>query len=150
MKTKSIIQHLIIIILIVVFTYPGMNKLLELGKFKEQLSLSPFLSDGLSNLLSWLVPITLLSIAGLLIHKRIQQFILKLYLGLIALFTLYIIAILTLAPFIPCSCIGFSDRFTWQQQLLFNIAVMMLVVVAMVLNKKLQPKMAFENEENRF
>lgn len=137
MKKTFPYQDIIIIILIVAFAYPGMNKLLELGKFKEQLSFSTFISDRLSSLLSWLVPITLLSIAGLLIFKGIRQLVLKLYLGLMTLFTLYVIAILTLAPFVPCSCIGFSDRLTWSQQLLFNIILMVLVGIAKLLNKGL-------------
>lgn len=147
MKNKFIIQQAILVILVVVFAYPATNKLMEMGNFKEHLSQSPFISIGLAGLLSWLVPLLLLSIAGLLLFQSLRPFILKVYVGLMALFTLYNTAILTLAPFIPCSCIGFSDRFTWRQQLLFNVGVLALAATAVVLDKGRNVQTAVGNKK---
>lgn len=136
MKKDSIYQEVIIILLIVVFAYPGMNKLLEIKKFEEQLSFSPLLPDAITPYLAWIIPILLISLAGLLLIRRIRPIVLKAYIGLMGLFTLYIIAILTVASFIPCSCIGFSDRLSWKQQLIMNIIVLILSLFTLNFRKE--------------
>lgn len=136
MKKDSIYQEVIIILLIVVFAYPGMNKLLEIKKFEEQLSFSPLLPEAITPYLAWIIPILLISLAGLLLITRIRPLVLKAYIGLMGLFTLYIIAILTVASFIPCSCIGFSDRLSWQQQLIMNVIVLILSLFTLSFRKE--------------
>lgn len=126
MKKDSIYQEVIIILLIVVFAYPGMSKLLEIKKFEEQLSFSPLLPDLITPYLAWIIPILMLIVSGFLLIRKIRTIVIKAYIGLMGLFTLYIIAILSVASFIPCSCIGFSDRLSWKQQLIMNIIVLIL------------------------
>lgn len=136
MKKDSIYQEIVVILLIVVFAYPGMNKLLEINKFEEQLSFSPLLPDAITPYLAWIIPILLISLAGLLLITRIRPLVLKVYIGLMGLFTLYIIAILTVASFIPCSCIGFSDRLSWKQQLIMNVIVLILSLFTLSFRKE--------------
>lgn len=126
MKKESLYQEVIIILLIIVFAYPGMSKLLEIKKFEEQLSFSPLLPDLITPYLAWIIPVLLLTVAVLFLVRKIRTIAIKVYMGLIGLFTLYIIAILTVVSFIPCSCIGFSDRLSWKQQFIMNIIVLIL------------------------
>lgn len=147
MKKDSIYQEIVVILLIVVFAYPGMNKLLEIKKFEEQLSFSPLLPDAITPYLAWIIPILLLTLAGLLLIRRLRPIVLKVYIGLMGLFTLYIIAILTVASFIPCSCIGFSDRLSWKQQLFMNVIILILSLFTLNLKKETITKVDLRNTQ---
>jgi heme/copper-type cytochrome/quinol oxidase subunit 2 len=138
MNSRTIVLSIIYILLIVVFTYSAMDKFWDFTKFQTQLGLSPLIPNALTRSLAWTIPIVLLTVAGLLAFSTNRLTALRTYGAILLAFILYIIAILTVSPFVPCSCIGISDRFTWHQQLYINIALLLLIVVAIYLEYREQ------------
>jgi hypothetical protein len=133
---KKTIEKIICATFVVVFVYTGVDKLWDHSKFETQLGFSPFMFPVLDTFLSWSIPILLLHTAILLLFDHPYKVSgIGLCGLLIAIFTIYVIAILTIAPFVPCSCIGISDRFTWHQQLYINIFLLILVGVYLYLNR---------------
>lgn len=133
MNSRTIVLSIIYMLLIVVFTYSATDKFWDFAKFQTQLSLSPLIPDTLTRTLTWSIPVVLLTVAGLLAFSTNRLTALRTYGAILLVFISYIIAILTVSPFVPCSCIGISDRFTWHQQLYINIALLLLIVVAIYL-----------------
>ncbi len=128
-----------IILLIAAYGYPGVDKLISRKKFNAQLDFSPLIPEWSTTILSWVVPLTLIAIAGLLCIKPLRERVLRLYIAVIGSFTLYIIGILTIAKFKPCTCIGFSESITWTWQLVMN-AVLLLLVILLLKEERKQRK----------
>ncbi|MFD2963680.1 MULTISPECIES: MauE/DoxX family redox-associated membrane protein [Olivibacter] len=129
---KEVVKKSICIVFVIVFVYAAIDKIWDHSKFVTQLGLSPFMFPGMDIAISKSVVVLLiLSIMLLLINPSDMVFPTL----VIAAFTIYIIAVLTIAPFVPCSCIGLSDRFTWHQQLYINIFLLVLSAIYFYLNR---------------
>lgn len=137
MKKYKIVNEIIIILLIAAYGYPGIDKLMSRKKFNAQLDFSPLIPEWSTTFLSWFIPLTLIVIAGLLCVKQLRERALFLYVTVIGSFTIYIISILTIAKFKPCTCIGFSQGITWKWQLVMN-AVLLLLVILLLKNERKQ------------
>lgn len=123
------------LLLIMLFAYAALAKLLEQDIFVFQMKLSPVkFMDQLAPLLSWLVPITELSIVGLLCMERYR--ILGLYLSffLLLAFEIYITAMLCSGLSLPCTCGGIISHLGWKGHLLFNAGFMLIAALPIVVN----------------
>lgn len=136
MKRKKIINEIIIIVLITAYVYPGVDKLTSRKKFNAQLDFSPLIPQWSTPILSWLVPLTLIAIAGLLCIKPLREKALLLYTAVIGFFTIYIIGILTVAKYKPCTCIGFSEGTSWEWQLIMNTVLLLLATLLLKRERK--------------
>lgn len=121
------------------FLYAASSKLLDYEKSELQMSKSPIITD-FAFILVWLVPSTEIIIAIMLVIPRTTMLGLYATLGLMSMFTAYIIAILYFTDSIPCSCGGVLEKMSWDQHLIFNIFFMILSVTAILIQTKIHEK----------
>lgn len=132
MKRQLIIE-IICFLFIALFVYAALMKLTDYQKFTVQLDQSPLLM-AFSGWVAWAVPGIELIVAAMLMIKRVQLIGLYASFTLMAMFTVYIVFILTLAPTIPCACGGIIDeKLGWAGHLVFNIGFVLLATAATIL-----------------
>jgi len=117
---------------ILLLVYAAVNKLLDFENFQAQLGQSPLLS-AFAVEVSYLLPITEIIIAVFLCFDRYRRLALYAAFSLMVMFTAYIIIILNFSPFVPCSCGGILEKFTWEQHLIFNAIFVVIAMVGIVI-----------------
>jgi uncharacterized membrane protein YphA (DoxX/SURF4 family) len=138
-KYRGVIVEGISVLFIVLFVYAGLTKLMEGDMFYNNIRNSPILGGKtMASLGSWLVPMTELTVALLIVWPKTRLKGLFGALGLMLLFTGYTVAILFFAPYIPCSCGGVISLFSWEQHLVFNIVFLLLAVAGIGLSLREQ------------
>ena len=129
-------------LLVILFMYAGITKLLDRQAFYTSLLNSPLIPDHKEfiNGLSWFVPaVELLLAAILLLTKKLK----KAFIGaaiLLSIYTLYISSILWLAPYIPCSCAGIIKGASWLQHLIFTVFFLLISLLAISIKNKYHKK----------
>ncbi|GGG18906.1 MauE/DoxX family redox-associated membrane protein [Pontibacter amylolyticus] len=132
MNRKVVIEG-ITALLILLFFYTALSKLLDLQAFQGQLVLQPF-PAGWESVLLWALPLTELLVCVLLFFPRTRQQGLYLATLLMSIFTLYVALILSRAfGYIPCSCGGVLERMDWETHLVFNVVFLALAITATIL-----------------
>lgn len=117
---KNIIIETVCLLFILLFVYAAVSKLTEFQNFRAQLGQSPLLS-AYTGFVSIVVPVTEILIAILLVIPKLRLIGVLLSVSLMILFSVYIIIILNLSSFIPCSCGGILQNMSWKEHLIFNI-----------------------------
>lgn len=117
------------------FAYAAMSKILDFENFQVQLAQSPLLS-AYSQFISFAVIIVELTLAFYLCLPHFQKLALYCSLGLMSSFTIYIFLILNYSDFVPCSCGGILEKLGWTEHLIFNIAVLLLISIAILYKEK--------------
>jgi len=133
---KSTIVDVISYLLILLFVYTGVSKLLTLGFFRLQLSHQPFFYR-FAGVLAWAVPLLELLLVGLLLKGSWRRWGLYGSLFLMSAFTLYVAYMVAfMAPgHLPCSCGGVIRLMNWHQHLVFNITYTLLALIGIVLDR---------------
>ena len=126
---KKVIIEISCYAFVILFTYAAISKLIDLRLFKAQVSQSPLLIDH-AEAIVWLVPIAELLISGLLLIPKTRLVGLYLSFGTMVAFTTYIIAILKFSDYVPCSCGGILSSMGWTSHLVFNLAFVLLAIIA--------------------
>ncbi len=130
-------------VLIVLWIYTGISKLIEYYDFRYQLSQSIYFSKY-AGLMTFGIPILELSVAMLLIRRKhrlkglIASFILML------LFTGYVYFILNYTKTLPCSCGGVLSSLSWDQHLYLNISltiVSAIGIISYIFDKRLRKRL---------
>jgi putative oxidoreductase len=123
------------LLLIMLFTYTALSKLLEQDIFVFQMKLSPvkFMAQWAA-ILGWLVPLAELFIVGLLLIKDFRTTGLYLSFFLLLAFEIYISAMLLSGLSLPCTCGGVISRLGWKGHLLFNAAFMLVAALPIFMN----------------
>lgn len=138
MKTKALnlAVEAITAVLLLLWIYTGLNKVIHYDKFSFEAGRSPFLQH-IASLVAVLVPAGELITAILLIFKRTR--VAGLYVSLFAmtLFTGYVYIMLQYAYDLPCSCGGIIELLTWEQHLLVNLMLTLLTALALILQNRL-------------
>ncbi len=129
---KAILVEIISILLIILFVYSALSKLLEFQNFQAQLSQSPLLS-AYTEFVSYSVLIVEFLIALFLAIPRTRFIGFLASFALMLLFTAYIIVILNYSSFVPCSCGGILEKLGWKEHLIFNVVFTMLAATASVI-----------------
>ena len=122
---------------IFLFVYTAQAKLLERESFQDSMQAIPYI-ERYAWTISWLVPITELCIALLLIVPGTQRLGLLLFAAVMTMFTLYIASMLLWVEKLPCNCGGAIENLSWNQHIWFNLGFIALAIVAAWLKK--QPK----------
>lgn len=135
MNKRNLAIEIISSLLILLFVYTAISKLMVLSTFEYTLTKSPLL-EWAAGPLSVGVPVLELIIAVLLLVPRTRLTGLYLYTGLMLMFTLWIGYLLTIASHRPCSCGGVLKYLTWKEHFFFNLGVTGLAIVAIVLERK--------------
>ena len=115
-KHSNLITEIISMLFLLLFVYAAVSKLLDYQKFKIQLVQSPLLATYAS-ILVWFIPTLELIIAMILLSKY-KSLGLKLCLGLMIVFTIYIWYTLNYSDYIPCSCGGIISDLNWTEHFL--------------------------------
>lgn len=124
--------EIICFLFILLFSYAALSKLWDFNLFKIQLGQSPLLT-AFAGWVAWGIPIIELLTALLLAIPKYRLVALYAALGLMSLFTLYIIAILKFSDFVPCSCGGIFERMGWQEHLIFNVVFVILAILGILM-----------------
>ena len=119
---KTFLKALPVPLLILLYCYAALSKLLDTDAFREQLYNQTF-PHVLADPLLYGLPLTELLTVALLVMPRTQFAGLLLSFSLLLLFSGYIaLVLLGYWNRVPCSCGGILSRMSWQTHLLFNLA----------------------------
>ncbi|MEO7049650.1 MAG: MauE/DoxX family redox-associated membrane protein [Ferruginibacter sp.] len=140
---KSYLPDIIASLLILLFVYAAMSKLMMYDTFRSQVKESPFIVWFSS--IAWTVPVVELIVAALLFYKPTQ--IIGFYASafLLLVFTIYIACMLGFAPHLPCSCGGVLKQLSWKQHLVFNGFFILIAISGILLKSKLKTKEALKS-----
>lgn len=137
MKKKIALEG-IVSLLILLYLYTGLTQLLSFRFFYGNIYNQPIFQLS-KPVLVYLIPGAQLLIAGGLLFERTRKMALWASLGLLSVFTAYIILIMLNAlARVPCSCGGVISSFTWPQHLVFNLFFMLINAIALFLRKPTQ------------
>ena len=135
---KKITVEAICLLFILLFVYAAASKLNDFESFRIQLGQSPVLG-AYAEVLAIAVPVAEIIISVLLCIKTARLLGLYLSLGIMTMFSLYIVIILNWSFFIPCSCGGILEKLGWTEHLIFNVVFVLLAVAALLLLRPTGP-----------
>jgi hypothetical protein len=130
---KDFLVETIVALLVLLFAYTSLSKLLEHDKFIFQMRLShaPIIKQ-MAAFLSWFLPIVEIAIAVLLTASRTRLMGLYGSLALLVVFEGYIGAMLLSGQPLPCTCGGVISKLSWKGHLVFNLAFIVLAGIATI------------------
>ena len=132
---RQLPAEIIAALLILLFVYASISKLLGFELFASQLHISPLLSP-ISKVIAVVLPTIEIIIAGLLLFKRTQMTGLVGSIILLLLFTIYIMIMLAFYKNLPCSCGGVIAKMTWKEHLIFNLFFIVLCGIAINIKRQ--------------
>ena len=147
LRKKNTYVEFICALFIILFIYTGLNKILDIDKFKFEMGRSPFIQD-IGGFIAYTLPAGEMLLALGLIIKKTRLPSLYISFALMALFTGYIWLMLNYAYDLPCSCGGIIARLSWHDHLVFNIVFTCLAVVGVILQGKIIRDTKIENYLN--
>ena len=123
---RNLIISFICTILIILWVYAALSKIIDFSVFESQLKRQP-LPEWSLGVFKWGLPIIELGTAFLLFSKRTRFKGLVFSTILMTLFTLYVLFALSGAfGEIPCSCAGIISALHWKGHLSFNIIFLII------------------------
>ena len=134
MKIKNIIEN-ISFLLMLLFAYTAISKLVDHESFRNVLLASPLLNP-IANIVAWLLPATEIAIVVLLFIPRLRLRGLYASFITIFLFTLYLGYMIVFTPNLPCSCGGVIKFFTWSQHIVFILFFIFLSLTGIILYRR--------------
>jgi len=143
---RNLVIEIISSLLILLFVYTGVSKLLDFSNFHLQLSKSPFIT-AFADPVAWTIPAGELLVALALIFKRTRLLGLYASLFLMTMFTAYIYAMLHYSYDLPCSCGGIISKMSWTQHLWFNAGFVILCISGILLQSSRQNLPEVKSEE---
>jgi hypothetical protein len=129
---RNIVVEIISCLLVLVFMYAAVSKLLEYQTFQLQLSKSPFITQ-FAGIIAWALPISEMLVALALTFKNSRLFGLYASLFMMTIFTTYIFTMLTFSYDLPCSCGGILSKMSWRDHFWFNVVFTILPIIAILL-----------------
>lgn len=124
MKKDTVIK-IICILLVFLFAYAAVSKLLDYSTFRVQLGQSPFITS-FANIIAWVLPVVELAVAVSFAFSNLRLYAFYAALFLLSFFTAYLVAMLNFSYYIPCSCGGLLSSLSWGQHIVFNIVFIIL------------------------
>jgi len=134
-KLRIIVIEIISALLILLFAYAAVVKILDYQKFQVQLSQSPMLT-AFSRWVAFLIPALEILISIMLAVQRFRLGALYASYTLLLMFIGYIIAITEFSTYIPCSCGGILENLGWNEHLLLNIFFVILALSGIIIYSK--------------
>jgi len=136
---KTLVIEIVCFMFSLLFLYTGISKMIDHDAFTQQIRNSPLLNTlGIADYwirqMVWLLSIIEIVIALLLLTNVKRHLALYAGTGMMIIFTFYIGYILTIAPFIPCSCGGVLESLSWSQHLYFNLSFIAIGIVGIISN----------------
>jgi hypothetical protein len=131
-KKAILIPDIICGLLIVLFAYAAITKLLDRQHFEEVLT-QMLLINRVAGFMSFGLPLTELVVCALLFIPNTRSLGLYASFGLLIVFTVYIGCMILFAPHLPCSCGGFLQKLNWPEHLVLNLFFIALSATAIKL-----------------
>jgi hypothetical protein len=130
------LAELITTLLVILFTYTALSKILDVDTFRKQMLNQP-LPETLRQNLVWLVPVSEMTTSIFLIFKPVRLYGFALAFLVMLAFTLYVSLILANTfAYIPCSCGGILSALSWEAHLIFNIVFTLLALAGIIIERK--------------
>ena len=139
---RTLLVDIIAYFFILLFLYTGIEKLIDIHSFRDQLTGSPLLGS-LAGTIAWTLPITEILLAIVLFIPGWQLKGLYASLALMAIFTIYLVTILAIDDHISCSCGGIIENLSPRQHVWFNAAAIILAALAIVSSSSQQASVRF-------
>lgn len=138
MFMKSNLLTAIYMLLITLFSYTAIAKLIDIKLFTIEMHNQP-LPLWFTSLLVYLLPSIEILIVICLLFENHRFLALIISLILMLFFTAYTILILIhMFPRVPCSCGGVIKNLTWKQHLVFNLFFDGIIIWALILNEDIR------------
>ena len=134
-QSINLFSEIISALLILLFVYTAISKLLDFSNFKAVLVKSPLIGS-FAGIISIVLPLIELFISALLIIPQSKIKGLFLSFLVMCVFTIYLGLMILFSAELPCSCGGVIGSFSWSQHLIFNVIVTILALIAWSLAKK--------------
>lgn len=133
-KRTSIVQ-IICALLILLFVYASVSKIVDYRNFYGQINSQPF-ADWMTPYLAIGLPTIEIAIAVALMADRTRLVGLYAAMGLMVVFTLYV-GLMTFGAFerVPCSCGGILRRLGWRQHFYFNLFYLLVAIAGVYIQK---------------
>jgi uncharacterized membrane protein YphA (DoxX/SURF4 family) len=128
--------EIILILLVILWIYTGLTKMINYADTRFQMGRSPFIKP-MAGFVAATLPAFEIIVAGLLVFKRTRLLGLYASFFLMLLFTGYIYAMLHYSYYVPCSCGGVLAILTWNQHLLFNTIYTLFALFGVILQTTL-------------
>jgi hypothetical protein len=135
--SHTTLVSMIAALLILLFAYTGVSKLLDQARFQNTLEHSHLLKPYAATL-AYLIPLSELGLVTGLLIPSLQRKALLGSLILMAAFTGYIGFMLLSNIELPCSCGGVISSLSWKNHLVFNILFLLLASVGYYLSRPRQ------------
>jgi hypothetical protein len=136
--SRKLLLDILSALLVFLFIYTSISKLLDYDTFRRQLGQSPFITLY-AQVIVWALPMGEIIIAGFLLYPRTRLAGFYLSFFLLSLFTFYLVAMLKLSYFIPCSCGGVLQHLSWNAHIVFNIVFVILSTIGVLLQERHTP-----------
>jgi len=136
MDKQKVALEGIVALLILLFLYASVSKILDFDRFIGEMNNQPF-PNSWTPFLVWAIPSLEIAIALALMIERTRMAGLIASLVLMTLFTLYTGSVLLhFFAYVPCSCGGVIRKLSWPQHMVFNLFFVALSIIGIILQRK--------------
>ena|SRR6186713_955017 len=119
--------------LIMLWAYASITKLLDMKKFKYALTVQVF-PKWVGQILAWVIPTSELAISGLLLFSETRLLGMYLSFMLMLAFTFYIGGVIfKFYNVYPCPCGGLFSRMSWKRHFRVNLWLTLLALIGVLL-----------------
>lgn len=123
------------LLLIALWVYAAISKLANLTQTRSEM-LNQVFPIWIAEILYWLIPVTELGVAFLLVYSPVTKIAFRISLALLLLFSLYIVVVMTgIFGRVPCSCGGILKHMSYGTHFLFNMFYVTITFMAIQLQK---------------
>jgi len=133
---KTALVEVISCLLIILYIYTGLNKMMDYTSFRFTLGRSPFIQH-MNGFIAAALPAGELLIALALVIRPVRLIGLYASFFLMVLFTGYIWIMLHYSYDLPCSCGGVLAVLSWKDHLVFNGVFTALSMIGVLLQSKI-------------
>jgi len=127
---KELQYELITALLVLLFLYTGLSKLLDFKNFEVSMQFQ-HLPDWITLPLTYVLPLAEIIVAALMIPDRSRLKGIYIFLAMMTAFTIYVgAAWLQLFPRAPCACGGALQSLNWNQHFALNLVFTVLAAAA--------------------
>lgn len=132
---KKVFVRSVSFLLVLLFLYAAVSKLLDYGEFRSSLSDSPHIGKY-ANVLAWFIPALEIYISLMLLFAATRLTGLYASFVLMAAFTVYISSLLASGADLPCECGGILNEMSWEAHLVFNLVFVVLSGAAAMIERR--------------
>jgi hypothetical protein len=122
-------------VLICIFVYAALSKLLEYHLFTLQLHQHPYLRS-IAATVAWGLPAAELIVAALMTIPATRMAGLYSTCTMLVIFTVYLEVMLLSGKHLPCACGGIISSLNWKQHMVFNTILIAMAVVTIISKRK--------------